>query len=198
MRKCLPLVVVVKVFVFVLGALTGCGASVAPDSRSSLQWSLTRGFHYPTMGMGGGNVSGSIMIPDGAEHRIASTALLMALQDNQLSVRRPDVPLDGVIPPNTRWATDVAPIPKALIERHNAAFPSANLRTAVYGVSFEGLHSTDQRRFQYRISAKLYARGAMAKSWSQVSDDGYSGKFFVDWIAGDIDRKLNDLSVRRP
>src|ERR1700754_287406 len=97
--------------------LAGCAAGSRPFGTLDKDgpWSIVQPYHYPLSGIGGGQVIGSIPVPETKEATVASKSLLIALQENQLAIQKPDVPLDGVIPSNTKWITDIAPIPTELV-----------------------------------------------------------------------------------
>jgi hypothetical protein len=170
--------------------LAGCATPPgSPAAGSSSSWDVDVPYHYPLQGMGGGSIVGSIVVADQQELKIASEALVLSLQDRQLSVVAPPVGLDGSIPGRTKWKTDVAPLAPQAIAAYNQAFPNLGLRPALYGISYEGEHDTGDRRFRYRIAALLFEKGQIG-SWSAVGHDRYAGQFFVQDLARSIQSRL--------
>ena len=180
----------VTLLVVVLG-LTACasGIFVTTPFEDSGSWTVIQPYHHSLAGIGGGAIHGSILVPDTQENLVASQALLMALQDNQLSVIEPELGLDGIIPPNLSWETDVAPIAMNAVSVHNEMEHGLILGPAQYGIKYIGMHDTKDYMFRFKISAHLYQRGALS-GWSSVSDDHYSGQFFVKRLESAIKAKL--------
>lgn len=139
--------------------------------------------------MGGGAISGSIAISPQQEALVASRSVIQALQEQNLSIIRPEVGLDGVLPANTPWLTDTAPLPNDLIAEYNRQTPRNVLAPARYGIVYEGRHDVAGGEIRYRISARLYARGALG-SWAPVPSDRYNGRFFVEYLRQAISRRL--------
>jgi hypothetical protein len=176
---------------------TGCATNLSESSKNQREgWSVVQPFHHALAGMGGGAIVGSIAIPERRETEIASQSLVLALQDQQLSVKHPELAIDGVIPSGVKWTTDIAPIPSDAVSTYNQRFPSLALRPALYGILYEGVHDTSQSEFRYKISARLHERGVLS-GWTPVSDDRYFGQFFVQRLADAIKVALKAVSVSK-
>jgi hypothetical protein len=177
----------------VLAGLSGCAStrtdSAATGSDSGESWALVQPYHHPIAGIGGGDIIGSLKIPENGQDRVASLALVMALQARQLSLQEPRIGVDGVIPAKTPWTTDIAPITPDELALYNQAYSRLPLRNAIYGVAFKGLHDTSGQLFRYKISALLYERGAIS-DWSRVNDNLYFGSFFVTRLVSEIMSQL--------
>jgi hypothetical protein len=140
--------------------------------------------------MGSGLVAGA----RGTAGAIASRALLRSLQDMGMSVVSPRISLDGTLPSNKTWKTNVATLPQALIETYNRTRGDLRLSPAQYGVRYSGSFDASHGRFRYLISAELFQRGALSK-WSPVKDDRYFGDFFVTHLADQVKVNLNAESA---
>ena len=169
--------------------LAACATGDRVAESDSAAWSLVQPYHHEVAGMGSNAILGSVLVPASNENIVASGALLQALQDRQLSVVRPEIGVQGTIPPRTPWSTDIAPISDAMLRAYNDRFPALTLRGAIYGIAYQGEHDTSGSEFRYKIGAHVYARGTIG-SWSPVDDGRYSGKFFVDDLAGAIRSRL--------
>lgn len=174
-------------------SFAGCVTANGPGSDGS--WVVSEPYHHPLAGVGGGAIIGSILVPEKTEFAVASIALVNALQNQQLSIRTPSIGVDGVIPPRVRWNTDIAPLPMDVIALHNQRFPLLTLRVAYYGIAYEGMYDTGGDLFRYKISAHLYERGALS-AWSSVTDERYSGQFFVRRLGEDIRGELHKRDHR--
>lgn len=167
-----------------------CATTTAPKNGG---WAIEQPYHRELAGVGGGAIVGSILIR-GNEVAAATQALVAALQAQQLSVKTPALALDAIIPVRVPWTTDIAPIAADVVAAHNASFPQMQLRPAYYGVSYSGLHDTSGNAFRYRVSAKLYERGALS-GWTAVRDDRYSGNFFVQRLVAAIQKTLAETAA---
>lgn len=182
-----------------LSLLVGCSgqSGLTRLGDNDGQWTVVQPYHHPLAGVGGGAILGSVLVPESRETAIASGVLVLALQEQQLSVAKPELGLDGTIPPRTKWATDIAPISAEVIAAYNQKVPLLPLRPAIYGIAYDGEHDTAGNTFRYKISARLHEKGAIS-NWSPVSDDRYSGQFFVQRLAEAIKSRLQgDSSPRR-
>ncbi|HRP26236.1 MAG TPA: hypothetical protein PLF79_13655 [Thauera sp.] len=178
--------------------LAACsGAGIFKEAYSEAEWTFIQPYYYPLAGIGGGAILGKVRIPENRETSIASQTLVQALQDLQLSVVEPTLELDAIIPPRTPWETDIAPIPAELVASYNQSFPNLTLRPAIYGIAYDGEHDTSENIFRYRISARLYSRGALSR-WSQVDGDRYSGKFFVDRLVELLQTHMKIVAEAQP
>lgn len=174
--------------------LAACAGS---GPRSDEGWTLVQPFHYPLAGVGGGAISGSVEVPEQREAALASRALLMALQDLQFSLLQPALQLDGLIPSNTPWATDIAPLSTATVDEHNRLRAPLALRGAQFGVAYKGLHDVRDRALRFRISALLYQRGMLSGQWAPVRDEQYSGEFFVQRLRARLVEQLQAAAQAR-
>jgi hypothetical protein len=187
-----------RVPIALLMTIAAAGCVTASDQETNVNsWTVSQPYHHPLSGVGGGAIVGSITVPDNSDVATASLALVTALQNEQLSVRTPGVGVDGAIPPRVRWSTDIAPVAMGVVALHNQKFPLLTLRVAYYGIRYEGMYDTKGNVFRYKISARLYERGALS-SWSSVADDRYSGQFFVQRLEDDILSELYRSDHKRP
>jgi len=174
--------------------LQACAGS---GPRTDEGWALVQPFHYPLAGVGGGAISGSVEVPEQREAAVASRSLLMALQDLQLSLLQPVLQLDGVIPANTPWATDIAPLAASTVDEHNRLRAPLALRGAQFGLAYKGLHDVRDRTLRFRISALLYQRGMLSGQWAPVQDAQYSGEFFVQRLRARVIEHLQVAARER-
>ena len=172
-------------------------ARPAPSSQAQTVWAVQRPFRSDGAGVGGGDVLGQLRITPGAERAIASRALVDALQKMNLSVVRPQVELAGTIPPRREWESDIAELPRALIDGYNREASQLTLPVARYGIRFKGQHDVANSRFRYRMNALLFERGSVG-SWRRVDDSRYVGGFFVGHLAGLIDGALTRSATSAP
>ena len=170
--------------------LAGCaGPAAMTHAGGEEEWVIEQPYHHPLAGVGGGAIVGSVLVKENREVPFASRTLVLVLQDQQLSLRKPEIGVDGIIPPRVPWATDIAPLPPEVVAAHNQKFPTFVLAPATYGIAYDGEHDTSNNAFRFKISARLHQKGAIS-NWSPVRDDRYSGQFFVQRLAEAIKARL--------
>ena len=177
---------------FFLPLILAACASPPPSGQGRSDdgdWSVVQPYHHPRMGMGGAPVLGSVLVPENGELQQASRALIMALQVFLASVVKPVIGVDGVIPTRTTWTTDASPLSADVIAVYNAAFPALRLPPAQYLLVYEGQHDVSAGAFRYKISARLFAKGAIGAA-SPVQDNRYAGRFFVERLAAAVAQQL--------
>jgi hypothetical protein len=175
----------------VASQLTGCATAPSGSGTASGDGSLTVPFAYRGIGVGPSSMAGVIELERGMESRVASRAIIDAVQSLQLAFQEPaTVSLDTLLPPKTKWKTDVMPIERASMEAYNA---SVQPRMAVplnrlYGVQYSGEYAVVERELRFNVSAKLYQRGAASADRPYGQD--YSGAYFIKQLTDVIRTKL--------
>ena len=174
-----------RVFIsFSLFLLVSCGTT-----SSKNDWVVVQPYHSPLAGMGGAAILGSVVVPKDKESILASRALVLALQRQHLSVVHPSLGLDGLIPANTEWSTDIAPLDDETLKAYNTKH-RALTAGRIYGISYSGLHDTSGNIFRYKISVHLHERGVIS-NWGAIDDNKYFGGFFIDKLATQISHQLS-------
>ena len=160
-----------------------------PASQSHGIWALQKPFRSDGAGIGGDDVLGELIIAPGTERDVASRALVQALHQMHLSVVRPQMGLAGTIPPKRQWESDVAEVPRVLIDGYNREAPQLALPVARYGIQFKGEHDVSYSRFRYKVDALLFERGSVGP-WHRVGDSRYVGDYFVGHLVSLIEGAL--------
>jgi hypothetical protein len=181
----------------IAAVITGCASG--PTQKPPPSSDLAVGFAYKGIGVGPQALAGMIVLERGMESRVASRAIIDAVQSLQLAFREPaSVGLDTLLPPGKSWTTDVLPIERASIVAYNE---SATPRMAIpadrlYGVQYIGVYAIVDRELRFNIAAKLFQRGAASAERPYSRD--YSGDWFVAQLRDAIRAKLTAAAAPPP
>lgn len=190
------------VAVALLLVLGGCAS--APDQRRGMgdggqSESMSVPFAYSGIGVGPSAMAGVIELERGMESRIASRAIIDAVQSLQLAFIEPTpVGLDTLLPPKKSWTTDVLPIERASIEAYNANAP-ARMTVPIdrlYSVQYTGEYAVVDRELRFNIAVKLFQRGAASAARPYARD--YSGAYFIRQLTEAIRTKLIAATAAMP
>jgi hypothetical protein len=149
-------------------------------------------YRYTGLGVGAGVVKDVILLPEGSEADVASRAIVMALQDLEASIIKPDLPAGEWLPEKQQWLSDRVPVENALISDHNLVHPDMILPPRHYEIQYSGQYLVDRRQLVFKISAQLFER-ALATDWREYNRR-YSGRFFVKPLGQLIQNKLRTIA----
>ena len=141
------------------------------------------------------SVWGTVWLPEGAEAKTVSWAVVQAMQRMQLSVIEPPrIQLDTLILPDKLWKTDIAPLRPEDIQEHNNRFPRMALpKDHLYGIQYEGEYKIIKDELRFKLKSLLHHRGSSGP-YSLYSHKDYSGNFFFERAKIQIKECLNTAS----
>src|SRR5947207_13686221 len=80
--------------------LAGCaGPAAMTHAGGEEEWVIEQPYHHPLAGVGGGAIVGSVLVKENREVPFASRTLVLVLQDQQLSLRKPEIGVARITPP---------------------------------------------------------------------------------------------------
>jgi hypothetical protein len=172
----------------------GCASTTEGVKLSENEESFAVPYSYKGFGAGPQPILGVVELNEGSEARIASRAVVEAMQSFQLSIVDPPAQLDTILPPNKPWKTDIAPVKVEDIAEYNRRFPHMALPVdRLYGIQYSGMYTIVEKEFRFRLESILFQRGA-ASDYRPYSRKDYSGSFFFERAKALFLERLGSIS----
>lgn len=146
------------------------------------------------LGVGAGAVEGAFEIGKDDVNKAASRAIVLALQELEISIQEPPLKAGELLPQRRKWVSDRAPVTASRIRDHNVSHPEMKLSEQFnYQIAYLGEYVVERNELIFRVSAQLYESAAAAgqREYKQP----YSGRFFVDVLGKLIQSKLRGAAA---